>query len=123
MQEYFARKKVMMLKLAAAVHFSDSLDREITLTDIRTALELLDSVEPGMEAGMNASGGKNELCNYTKMILNHIKNAGGRIRRRDLLLKFTNDLTWEEIEKCLNELTIGAGLKTTQEDNEKIYYL
>lgn len=123
MQEYYARKKVMLLKMAAAVHFSDSLDMEISLMDFQRALVLLDSIEPAMEAGMNASGGKNELHNYAKDILEWITTKGGKATRREIILRFTADLSWEELEQCLRELEIGHGLRTKQENNEKIYYI
>lgn len=122
MQEYYARKRVNLLKLAAGVHYSEALDNEITLVDFQKAVTLLDAIEPNMEAGFN-SGGRNANASYTKKILEYIKSNGSRISRRDLLLTFTSDLTWEEIESCIKELEIGHNLKTKQEGNEKVYYL
>lgn len=121
MQHYYGRKRVSLLKMAAAVHFADNLDYIITLDDVKKALELLNSLETSMEAGFN-SNGRNELAGVSKKILNYIKSLPA-VSKREIIIKFIVDLSLEEIDLCLRELELTSNLKNRIEKGQVVYYL
>lgn len=120
MQEYYGRKRVNLLKLAASVHFSHSLSYEITLPDFHKALDLLNSIETNMAFGFSASG-RNELYQYTLKILQRLRK--GAARKSILMLEFGMDITLDEFEMILKELEFAYGMKTKMEKGEVICYL
>ena len=106
MESYFARIKVHLQKLAMAVHFSDSLDLTITLDDVQTAARLLGSIERKMDIGFSAAG-RNQFAGVTKEILQFVAARNGEyVSLADLLDRFSADLTYEELDKQLTELTL-----------------
>jgi hypothetical protein len=121
MVDYMARKKVIMLKLAAAMHFSEELDLTIPTETFQRAITLLDKTEKDMEAGFSATG-NNPLHSASRKMLAFIKSRG-RCKRRDLVLEYSADYTVDEIEMCLKALELGHGLKTGVDHGEKVYYL
>jgi len=122
MRDYLGRKKVILLKLAAAIHFAESLTMEIELPCVVRAVELLDSVEDNMRAGLALSG-SNVLHIPSRKILAYIKQRK-EVSKAEIVLEFSSDLNIEEIEMCLKELEIGCGLKHKVDKTRKtIYYL
>jgi len=104
MEGYYGRKKVHVLKVAAAIHFSHSYTMEITMDDVKGALALLDSVEPQMAAGLNVVG-RNRLSTYSKAIYDMIKvTAKTGIRQGDIVEQFQSELTYTEVTTILFEL-------------------
>lgn len=123
MAEYLGRKKVNLLKLAAAIHFAENLSMIIQLDTFQRALTMLDSVEPAMDAGLNFSG-RNELHGYSRKLQEYIE-AGGTVGRskRDIILSFGVQLSLDEIEVCIKELEMTTKLRNKIEKREIIYYL
>ena len=120
LKDYLGRKKVILLKLAAAIHFSENLTMTIPLTTFQRSIELLDNVEKNMEAGL-AITGKNELHVYARRMLNYIKERK-EVPKQDIILGFAADLDVDKIELCIRELEIGYGLRTRVKEG-RIWYL
>ncbi len=119
MLDYLGRKKVMIVKLAAAIHFADSLEMEIPFECFHSALKMLDAIEPKMEAGLNLSG-RNPLHIPAQKMLGMIH--GQRIvSRRNLILGFGADLSVSEILLCIEELKLGHGIKEVSKP-DGVYY-
>ena len=119
MQDYLGRKKVMILKIAAALHFSESLSMEIPLDTIQKAVSVLDKIEPQMEAGLALSG-RNELHIAARKILAFMRERRST-SRKELILTFGSDYTVEEIFICLKELELGYNMKEYEEKGEICY--
>lgn len=120
MQEYLGRKRVHLLKLAAAVHFSEKLDRIITLNDVQTAKTFLDTLEPNMAAGFALSG-RNELHHFTIRMLHLIKHKA--TPKKFIILEFGMDITLDEIDTCLKELEMAYSVRVRIEQGEAVYYI
>lgn len=112
MLDYIARKKVIMLKLAAGIHFRESLDLVIERESFEAALKFLDAIEPKMEAGLNMSG-RNPLHQIGKRVREFIKAKGGQALRSDVIIEFNSDVNIEDLESIFKELEMAHGLKTT----------
>jgi hypothetical protein len=121
MQYYYGRKKVALLKLAAAIHFSEQDSMVIALETFQKALALLDSIEPAMSQGLSFSG-RNELHFYGRKMLQYIKDHR-EARKKHIYLEFGADMQLQEIEDCLKELQIGYNLKMKIENGDCIYYV
>jgi hypothetical protein len=120
MHEYYGRKRVNLLKLAAAVHFADNLSMTIPLSAILKALKLLESIEPNMAAGFNMSG-RNELHQYTLRMLSYLKKNA--LKKSFIQLTFGMDMTLAEIDVCIKELELSYGVRSKIEKGEVIYYI
>ncbi len=122
MQTYFARKKVIMLKLAMAIHFSESTELTIHMPSFEKAITLLTKVEITMAAGLNMAG-RNELHLHGRQIMLFIKEAGKAGRSKsEIVLEFGADLDVNEIESCIKELELGYGVKKSL-GGKKNYYV
>lgn len=121
LEDYFGRKKVMMLKLAAAIHFADNLSLTIPIQTFMQAIEMLDSVEEQMIEGFGVAG-KNDLHYRSREIMLFIKK-NRRVTMRDLIREFIADSSIREIEECLIELEVGFGLKKDEDSGKTVYYL
>lgn len=119
MLEYYARKKIMMIKLAMAMHFSESLDMTIPCETFVRAISLLDSVEPQMEQGLT-SAGRNELHQYARKILRFIHHQRS-VEKRLIIMQFSSDLDIEEIDKTLQELEQSGQVKYDLINGRKVY--
>lgn len=122
MQHYLGRKRVALLKLAAAMHFAENLTMTIPLSTFQRALETLNSIETSMDAGLNFTG-RNEMHKYARKILEFIQSYGGRCAKNNIVLNYAVDLSLDEIDVCLKELSMSSGLKMTIEKGEVIYYI
>lgn len=121
MQGYYGRKKVHVLKVAAAIHFSRSYDYEITLTDIKEAIAMLDAIEPKMAAGLNIVG-RNKLTPFARDIFEMIESTGKTgAHVATIYSAFLADLEMAEIDKLLNELTIIEKITQVNTDKGIIY--
>lgn len=119
MLDYMARKKVIMLKLATAIHFSENLTREIPCEAMVRAIKMLDQQEPKMAAGLNMSG-RNELHLHSRKILNFVRSRG-TVFEREIICEFMADLTVDEIGMCLKELEVVGNVKTGLKEGRKIF--
>lgn len=122
MRDYFARKKVIMLKLAMAIHFSETTSLTIPQDAFQKAIKLLDSLEPKMAAGLSFTG-RNQLHLHGRQILQFIERKK-TVGKREIILEFGADLDLSEIELCLSELELGYSVKKRiGSNNETLYYL
>jgi hypothetical protein len=119
MLDYFSRKKVIMLKLAMAIHFSENLTLNIPLAPFKLAIKMLGTVEAKMAAGLSL-GGKNELHSWSMRIKAFIQQAVKPVTKREILMEFLADLEMDQIEGCLLELENTHGLK--RRTNDGSYY-
>lgn len=71
---YYMRKPIHLLKVAMAVSLSQKDELFLNLTDLLTALYLLEEVEPGMGKAFSAVGG-NEYATDIERIHNQIKSG------------------------------------------------
>jgi|SRR5579862_10072306 len=116
--DYYSRKKVLILKLAAAVHYSESLDPIIPCNTFMRTIAMVDAMEKKLEIGLG-SAGRNELHNYTKEIEKMIKDKK-RLKEREVLLAFAVDLSVNEIKELIEELVILGIVRTEQEHGLRI---
>lgn len=121
MLDYYARKKVIMLKLATAMHFSENTTMVIPTETFVRAIKALDNIEPQMAQGLNAAG-RNALHGFSRQILTFIR-ARKLVFKRELLTEFAADLSMEELNNCIEELKQGYGLKEEIKDGKVIYLL
>lgn len=122
LQEYYARKKVTMLKLAAAMHFADSLEMTIPCETFVKAIRWLDAIEPNLTKGLGLTG-RNELHSYTKRIHEFILSRGS-VTEKDIVIAFSVDMQVKEIKDCLEELLLTGAVKShVKEKNQTTYYI
>lgn len=121
MEGYYGRKKVHVLKLAAAIHFGYAYDLEITLDDVKKALEILDQIEPRMVAGLNVVG-RNKLTPFSREILTMIEGCKALgARYATLIDAFHADLSVQEMDSLLSELTIMGRITEAEDSNGKFF--
>ena len=118
MKDYYARKRINLMKLAAAIHFSENLSFEIAQSSFERALKLLDGIEIRMKNGL--SMGRNVLHSFTTKVYGFIAR-NGKIAKKYLILQFAEDLAIAELESVLQELKLTRGVKETQNGNDIIY--
>lgn len=119
--EYMARKKVTMLKLAMAIHFSESLSLKMTVAPFMQAIKILEAIEPNLEKGLGLTG-RNELHGFTKRIHEFVLSRGV-VPMKDIVLAFAIDMNVDEIKKTLEELQLTGAIKTRQEKGVMLYYV
>lgn len=124
MEGYYGRKKVHLLKIAAAIHFSSKYDLEITLDEVKQAIAILDEIEPRMAAGLNVVG-RNRMSPFARNILDILKGAGPKgVHYPSLASMFHSDLSLDELNTILEELTIlGKANKRYLPDEKTWNYL
>lgn len=106
MQGYFGRCRVHILKLAAAIHFSESFSLEITLKDFQRAAALLKVLEDKMAIGFAAIG-RNELYHSAREILGFIRAKHGA-SFAEIVSRFSSEVTIEEITSLLQTLQFAG---------------
>ena len=118
LNSYYARKKVHTLKMAMLVHFADHYDMIITLSDVKTALRILDGIEGKMHYALTFGG--NPLANIQKSIIKHLKEAArytddpviaGRTFK-ELWIEFSDDVRELELQECLKYCVATSLIKT-----------
>lgn len=121
MLEYYGRKKVTMLKLAAGIHFAESTSMEMPREPFERAMRVLNSLEPEMAKAINFAG-RNETHFYLLSMLEYITQQGvaslGHIIKR-----FGADVEIMEIQSILLELELGYGVKKRINGKETVYEL
>jgi len=112
MVSYHGRMRVHVLKLATAIHFSDSLDMILRKEDCELAIEMLGSIEKRMEIGF-AAAGRNVMSAINREIVNFIRSQGGTSTMADLFIQFEADLQLKELQERLLELNFAGKVQTT----------
>jgi hypothetical protein len=108
---YYGRKKVHLMKLACAIHFTDSLELLINDIDVQLAMDLIKALEVNMHKALRSKV-RNELATESRKVLTYLKTAGPTS-----IIKLWMD--FYESFKNMDELkqTI-AGLKTMEKIEE-----
>jgi hypothetical protein len=123
MEGYYGRKKVHVLKVAAAIHFSHSYDLEITLDEVKEALKFLGELEPRMAAGLNVIG-RNKLAPYGREIMEMISKSKEGLDFRVIIAAMSSNLTKDEVETALEELSIlsKVGKRSSEDKKSWVYF-
>ena len=87
---YYARKNIHVIKLAAAMHFGESVEMKIPLDTFKQTIEFLDKEETKMHYALGLDN-NNPLSKPARKILKYIESAGKQTRKA-LLAEFWNDL-------------------------------
>lgn len=79
LRHYYARKKIHLMKLAMAVHFSEHLDMTLTVQDVITALSLLDNIEKRMHYALIHTT-NNPFYKVGIRLVDYLKSYGPKTR-------------------------------------------
>ena len=116
LQDYYARKKMHILKLAMAVHYAESLTPIIEVEDIKKALRLLEKAEINMHRALCASS-TNPLSALASSMLRTVQKNGGATKKKLLLMHFDEAKEGEDsIAKALNYLLTTGQIKNCPGD-------
>lgn len=121
MAEWYGRKKVNMQKIAAAMHFGESLDLEMQQPTFERAIHVVNEIEKSLSNGFSAAG-RNVLHASTQRIQSYIRSRATGASRQSIILDFSGDLTMAEIDVCLQELKEGHNLREFNDGNGKPIY-
>jgi len=117
MQTYYARKAILLKKLAALAHFASSFTMTIEIEDCVEARRIADMIEPKMIAGFN-SVGRNEysliMKDIKKFVSNHPQGVGGD----KILIEFHAEVNHMELLELLASLVM---MGEVVQRNEKYY--
>ena len=72
---YYARKNIHVQKLAMSIHFSDNLDRVITLTEVKKAMAMLEEAEKSMHLALTFRG-NNPLTTLGRALERYLEAKG-----------------------------------------------
>jgi hypothetical protein len=102
---YYARKLVHVLKLAMAVHFSEKLDRFVTLPEVITAMEFLNAIEVNMHLALQMDSRSDTGATIRKLqiFINRQKEPIGLIRLYAEFIDEVNSMT--ELKELLVSMT------------------
>ena len=109
LDDYYGRKDIHAPKLAAAIHFADSLTMQIELHECQRAIAMLDHLEEQMHRAL-VVGGRNPLAGVADRVLTYIERKG-QVHLPELILEFMSDATQQELEGILRTLQIAGKLK------------
>lgn len=117
---YYGRKDMHIMKLAMAIHFSEKLDRTVTLDDVKLAHSLLDSIEPNMHLALRITG-RNDAAPVIRKLTAYI-GKHGPINANLLWMEFCEDVkSMMELKEMLSALK-EVGKITTNEKGQYIKY-
>lgn len=120
MSHYFGRKGVHALKIAMAMHFSEQTSLTLSLDEIKRAIEYLDSLEPGMTAGLGQIG-TNPLMPFITSIHAMLRHAP--VPRKLILGTFSEDLSMSEIDECIQYMISVHNVKSVLLEGDIWYRL
>lgn len=102
---YFDRKHIHLLKVAMILSLSYKERLELTLEDLRRALQLLNATEPGMRKALSAAG-NNEDSTALTAIYSQIR-ANKKIEYKDLLRENYHNLRFGQ--RTLDDILRSLG--------------
>jgi len=115
--DYYGRKKLHLLKLAMAIHFSDSLSMTMEVGALQEALRVLGNAEISMHKALSF-GGENPVYDLALTALQLIDTTPNkRMSFNQLYLALFDNGSREEIDAALQflcdteQLTATAGMK------------
>jgi hypothetical protein len=118
---YYGRKKMHILKLAAALHFTNSLDMTITLHDIHCAMILLETAERTMHMAL-ATKARNELTPIGQKIVGHLRKNGKKTLN-ELLFEFAEEVSKLELQEVLDVLVTTKQLDMKADGAVATYFV
>lgn len=123
---YYARKKVHVLKLAAAIHFAESVDMLLQIESCKQAVVMLDSIESKMHHAL-VSDYKNPYAQLGVKIINYLSAEGVTPKLlNELRAKFWEDLPnnnpHEALDKTLEHYIITGKIRVVSEKDGKNRY-
>ena len=87
---YYGRKNIHVRKIAAAIHFANSLEMEISLEEFKCAINLLETEERTMHLGLGLDN-KNPLAKPARLVERYLQ-LSGRKTFKELLAEFWSKL-------------------------------
>lgn len=126
LKDYYARKKVHLMKLAMCFHFADSTTMELTIPDFERALAFLEVTEMEMDKALNVAG-TNPVYSIAMSILSYLeKKPSRRESYKQIIVDFFSDGTMEDLVNALQWLvqigkidTIDGWYQLKQSTEEK----
>lgn len=112
LEDYYARKKQHIIKLAMCVHFADKISYEVTTEDLEESLKLLERAEVTMHEA-RATGGKNPLNELAEEIRKNIAKQEAITRSRIFLDHFKNGNELQ-INEALNYLLVSGTIEPVE---------
>jgi hypothetical protein len=116
MQNYYARTRVHVQKLAMAIHFSESYEMIVGLDSVKKAIELLTTLEKKMSVGFN-SVGRNILHGISKDITKFLAAMPKGANKPLLLANFNYEVTLPELDEILDALQMSGQIKLNTDGN------
>lgn len=124
--DYYARKRVHLIKLAMLMHFADSVTLTVTVEDFERALRLLERTEVEMHIALLGQQSENPAARVASLIMQQMKKyqQNGDWVKEGILLHETFDdclngrATFDEAAKFL----IDTGRLVAEARNGKICY-
>lgn len=102
LQSYYARKNIHVIKLALALHFSDNYTLDITVDEVKRAIEILNTVEVKMHNALEFDG-RNPLSKVAKKVVEFLKKNGPRTTE-ELIAVFYEDCSILQLKDVLQFL-------------------
>lgn len=103
LQHYYARKQIHVLKLATAIHFSESTEMTIGLGPIKAAINLLHSVERRMHYALVLSA-DNPYYKVGIKVLDYLRDATEPKSIKELIATFWERLPSNEPREAMNKI-------------------
>lgn len=119
LDDYYARKDMHLMKMAMAVHFSDTLEGEITLDEVLKAKSILEEAEPAMTMALLRKP-RNTLSPVGIAIRKHLEKFG-RMTKQELLFEFITDVREVELDEVMKFLLETKQIKQLIEDGKTFY--
>jgi hypothetical protein len=114
LQDYYARKKVHVIKMWAAVHFAESLEMKMGLSSLLRAIKLLDQVEKRMHHALVQTV-DNPYFKLGKKVLQYLEDDGKKTLKQ-LFARFWEDLSGpnprDSLERVLEHYIIVGRINT-----------
>lgn len=112
LEPYFARKNLHIQKIAMCMHFADKDSMTIEAECVDKAFKFLAEIEATMVYCLNIRG-FNPGGDLSRRILKYIKERGGKngMLYSEIVLKFSDDGSMQQIDEALNLLMIGNKIK------------
>ena len=123
LQDYYGRKKVHLIKLSMAIHFSEQYESMfIELPSILKAQKMLSAAEISMHKALTFAG-NNPLALVSEQVLEYLKRSPDGKSYTDLLLNFHADCTTLQLKEVLEFLAVTSQIKTDNapETGELVY--
>lgn len=123
MVHYYSRKELHVLKVAMALHFSNSLDLELTLKDITDALDVLEHAEKRMHLALQV-GTQNPLANVARKIVRWFTARNNeRATQNDIVSTFYTEARTADLVEVLQFMVQTNKLSVEQSSNATYYKL